>query len=61
MMDLPEYFQKTVIQDFQCIILFVGVPVTNSHGIPIERAVNNFLALPAVAATGLNMVGKFFC
>ena len=56
MMNFPEYLEKTVVQYFHRIILITGIPVTNSHGISIEGAVNHFLALPAITAGGRNMI-----
>ena len=59
-MYFPENLQKTVIQYLHGVILVACIAVAYSHSIPIERAVNDLLALPAVSATGLHMVSKFF-
>ena len=59
MMNFPENFQEPIIEDLHGIILVTRIPVADCHSISVERAVNDFLALPAVSATGLDMIGKF--
>jgi hypothetical protein len=54
--DLNKNFEKSVIEDLSGIFLFVSVPVADGHGIPIERAIDYFLALPAVQGTTPDMV-----
>ncbi len=56
MMNFSENLEKPVVQYFHRIILITGIPVTNSHGIAVERAVNYFLALPAITASSRNMI-----
>lgn len=60
MVYFAEHFQEPIVQDFNGIILFAGIPVANGHGIAIERAVDDLLALSPVEGTTLYMVGKFF-
>jgi hypothetical protein len=56
-----KHLQKSIIQDLKGIILFAGIAVADGHSIPIERAINNFLALPSVEGTAFNVVSEFFC
>jgi hypothetical protein len=61
MMYFPENFKKPVVQNFYSVILLISVAIANGHSIPVERAVNNFLALPAVQGAGPDMVCQFIC
>ena len=59
MVDLFEDLEEAVIQYFHGIFLFAGITITDSHSIPVERAVQYLLALSFIKGAGLNMVGQF--
>jgi hypothetical protein len=56
-MDFPEDLQKAVIDDFNCVFLVTGVPVTYCHSITVERAIHLFLALSFVQGAFPDMKG----
>ena len=52
---LNENFQEPVIEDLGSIFFVVSISVADRHGIPIERAIYLFLALPVIQDTSPDM------
>lgn len=52
---LNENFQEPVIEDLGCIFFVVSISVADRHGIPVERAIDFFLALPVIQDTSPDM------
>ena len=57
--NLYKNFQEPVIEDLGCVFVVVGITVADRHGIPVERAVYFFLALPVVQGTSPDMYFQF--
>ncbi len=53
---LNENFQEPVIKDLGGVFVVVSISVADRHGIPVERAIDLFLALPVVQDTSPDML-----
>ena len=52
---LNENFQEPVIKDLGGVFVVVSISVADRHSIPVERAIDFFLALPVIQDTSPDM------